>query len=179
MCTCIYVCVHLQPRYQKYPGLHQKKRGQQGEGGDCPPPFCPCKAPPEVLCPGLEHQHKEDSDMLVQRRLDDAQRCGAPLLCGKIEKAGLVQYGEEKAPEDLTTAFQYLKEDGDQLCTWSNTDRTRGNGFKVKEGRFRLDFRKKFFTRRAVRQWHSCPEKLRVSRTWKCSRPGWMGPWAA
>jgi len=110
---------------------------------------------------------------------NDAQRCGAPLLCGKIEEAGLVQYGEEKAPEDLTTAFQYLKEDGDQLCTWSNTDRTRGNGFKVKEGRFRLDFRKKFFTRRAVRQWHSCPEKLRVSRTWKCSRPGWMGPWAA
>ena len=40
------------------------------------------------------------------------------------------------------------------------------NDFKLKEGRFRLDVRKKFFTERAVRCWHSCPEKL-----W-CSIPG-------
>ena len=24
-----------------------------------------------------------------------------------------------------------------------------------------------------------CPEKLWMSHPWKCSRPGWMGPWAA
>ena len=49
----------------------------------------------------------------------------------------------------------------------------------LKEKRFRLDVRRKFFTQRAVRPWHSCLEKLWVPHPWSHSRPGWMGPWAA
>ena len=84
---------------------------------------------------------------------------------------------------DLITAFQYLrgayKQEGSKLFTRVDNSRTRGNDYKVEEGRLRLDVRGKFFTRRMVRCWNSCPERLWMPHPWRHSRPGWMGPWAA
>ena len=107
-------------------------------------------------------QHKKDMELLewIQKRAMKMIRGLEHLPCE--ESWGSSAW--RRLQGDLIVAFQYLKETyrkvGEGLFISAYSDKTRGNGFKLEEGRFRLDVRKKFFTMRVVRHWNRLPREF-------------------
>ena len=76
----------------------------------------------------------------------------------KLKELGLFSLGKRRLQGDLITAFQYLK-GSYGVCG----DRTRRNGFKLRETRVRLYIWKKSFTLRVVSHWNRLPRNVVVA----------------
>jgi len=84
-----------------------------------------------------------------------------PLCCEeRLGEMGLVSLEKRRLRGDLraaASASRGLRGSWRGAVTRAWSDRTKGDGFKLKEGRFRLEIREKFFTMGMVRSWPRLP----------------------
>lgn len=88
--------------------------------------------------------------------------CGVDGYIVRLRKLGLFHLEKRGLSGIVIAIFQYLK--GTYREAWeairNYSDKTWGNGFKLKESKFRLDVRKKLFTVGMVRHWNRLSGKI-------------------
>ena len=101
----------------------------------------------------------------------------------RLRELGLFSLEKQRLWSDQIAAFEYLKEaykqEGIRLFARVDNVRTKGSGFKLREGRFRLDMRGKYYESGEVLEQaaqrvcgYPIPESVHDQVGWSPGQPG-------
>ena len=120
------------------------------------------------VCSGLQMGRSPAVAVLLQIVLLPKSRHGAQgwsisPMRKDWESWGCSAWRREGCGETLEQPFSTwtgCRKDEENIFSRACCDRARTNGFKLREGRFRLDIRRKFFMVRMVKHWNRMPREV-------------------